>query len=94
MMIDQNSPFGKMLMELSVVFDRLKSIKKFDPENLAPVFTDLEKILAIHMKYANNPELIIEPEIDGLTDCVKQLDLITFHEKLLLLEEKLGFWQL
>ena len=92
MMIDQNSPFGKMLLELSVVFDRLKSIQKLDPENLAPVFIDLEKILAVHVKHAHNPELIVEPEIDELTDCIKQLDLKTFHEKLLLLEEKLGLW--
>lgn len=92
MMIEQNSPFGKMLLELSAVFDRLKSIQKFDPENLAPVFTDLEKILAIHLKHAHNPEVFIDSDIDELSDCVKQLDLITFHEKLILLEEKLGLW--
>ena len=81
-----------MLLELSVVFDRLKSIQKFDPENIATVLTDLEKILAIHVKHAYNPEVVLEKEIDELTDCVKQLDLITFREKLNSIEEKLGLW--
>lgn len=92
MMIDQDSPFGKMQMELAVVFDRLKSIQKFDPENLTPVFIDLEKIFAICLKTAHNSEIIIDADIDELTDCAKQLDLIAFHEKLILLEGKLGLW--
>lgn len=92
MMIDSDLPFGKMLLELAVVFDRLKRIQKFDPDKLAPVLIDLEKILAIHLKYAHNSEIIIDTDIDGITDSVKRLDLKEFHEKLLLLEDKLGLW--
>jgi hypothetical protein len=91
-MIDQDSPFGKMLLELFPIVDRLKSIQEFESENLQPVFFDLEKIIAIYLKYNTNSEIPIDVDIDELRNCIKQLDLKTFHDKLLLLEDKLGLW--
>jgi hypothetical protein len=91
-MIDQDSPFGKMLLELFPIVDRLKSIQEFESENLQPVFFDLEKIIAIYLKYNTNSEIPIDVDIDELRNCIKQLDLKTFRDKLLLLEDKLGLW--